>query len=76
MLALLTNPAARLGLVAALSIAATGAAYVKGRMDGSAICTAKGQADVLDTIKRANEARERVRLGPAADGLPDPFRRD
>lgn len=76
MIALLANPLARWGLTIALAISAVGASYVKGRLDGSRLCELKGKADVLDTIKRANEARERVRLGPADDGVPDPFRRD
>lgn len=76
MITLLTNPLARWGIAAALGMAALGGTYVKGRIDSSAICQAKGQADVLETIKRANEARERVRLGPADNSLSDPFRRD
>jgi hypothetical protein len=76
MIALLVNPVTRWGIIAALGLAALGGAYTKGRLDGSALCQLKGQADVLDVIKRAQEARDRVRLGPADDGLPDTFRRD
>jgi len=76
MIALLTNPLARWGIIAALGMAALGGTYIKGRLDGSALCQLKGQTDVLDVIKRAQEARDRVRLGPVDDGLPDTFRRD